>query len=644
MQEEEKKRSVDGLHDKLYSRANPASVDPSERTPLSPNESRPPVAWPDAKEEKPAQQFTLSPKLKKSKMSLPTKFLLVSLAFFCAAALVAVYLFFSGGNSISPQNIDLTVVMPSVIDGGKTSGLQILITNRNQADLQLADLILTYPSGTRDPANPSQSLVHERQSIGTIRAGQTVQRTAQAIFYGQEGQQQKVAVQLQYNVDGSNAIFERDADMTFTVGSSPVSISIASPSEAIAGQQFGMDITVQSNAPAALDNVVIQGQYPFGFSAANTSPQAMAGNTLWRLGTLEPGESKVLHLTGSLDGQDGDSRVFYFLAGSDADETDTRIPVPYLSVPQTLAVHRPFITAQLAVAGQSGKTVSVPAGTQVQGTVTWTNNLPDAVSDVTLKLSFSGPTIDTSSISAPTAFYQSSGSTLVWSKDQEQTLATVAPGATATLPFSFTTKAPGAGGTLYSNPTISLNLSVEGTRQGEQNVPEQVSSAASMSVRVASQVTLNAQALHFSGPFSNTGPMPPMSGQNTTYTILWTASNTSNTIANATVSATLPSYVTFVAAAQGSGVAYDQKSRTVTWSMGDLKAGSGVGSPARTAAFQVSLQPSSSQSGQAPALTGSASLSGQDRFAQTQVSASANGPTTQLSGDAGYNGNMGTVQ
>lgn len=645
--QEENKKSVDDLHDKLYSRTADIDIDPNERTPLSEDTSRPRVGWQDT--ESPEQLaprpnlYTMSTSSRKT-MSVPVKFFLSSLAFFCVALLVAVFFFFTGGNSISPQNIDLTVVMPSVIDGGKTSSVQIVITNRNQADLELADLIITYPNSTRDPAHPGESLMHERQSIGTIAPGQTVQRTAQAVFYGQEGQQQKIAVQLQYNIEGSNAIFERDADVTFTVGSSPVSISVSSPSEAISDQQFAMDIAVQSNAPEAINDVAIQGQYPFGFTVANTSPTASAGGTLWRLGTLAPGERKVIRLVGSLNGQDGDSRVFYFLAGSNVEETDTRIKVPFLSVPQTLVVHRAFITGQIAVAGQTGKTITVPAGSEVQGTVTWANNLPMSVSDVSLKLSFSGPVVDMDSISAQTGFYQSSDGSILWSKDKEGSLGEVAPGQTGTLPFSFSTKAPGAGGTLYSNGSVTLNLTIEGTRQGQTNVPEHISSAASTQVRLSSVASLASQALHFSGPFSNTGPMPPIAGQTTTYTVLWTVSNSSNTIANAAVSATLPSYVNFITAAPGSGITYDTKSRTVTWSLGDVKAGTGFGSAARSGAFQVSLSPSTSQRGQSPALTGTATLTGQDRFTQAQVNATAGGPTTQLQNDGNYNSSMGSVQ
>lgn len=646
----EKKGSVDGLKDRLYSRKEEMLVDPQERTPLSTNDIRPPVGWKSVEPEpefKPAAAtaapFTLAPRRKKSRISLPVKFFIGSLLFFFFAAGVAAYLFFTGGNSISPANIDLSVVMPSVIDGGKTSSVQILIDNRNQANLKLVDLVINYPTGTRDPASPSDALTHERQSIGDINAGQQMTRTSQAIFYGQEGQSQQVSVQLEYSVAGSNAVFEKDASATFTVGSSPISISVSAPTEAISDQQFAMDITVQSNALAPIQDVVIQGQYPFGFTVNNSTPTALAGGTLWRLGTMQPGDSQVIHLTGTLEGQDGDARVFYFLAGSNSDQTDTKIPVPFLSVPQTLTVRQAFISGQIAVGGQTGKTVSVPAGSNVQGVITWTNNLPDPVSDVQLSLSLKGPTLDTTSVASPTGFYQSSNSTITWSKDQDAELQTVPPGGTGTLPFSFSTVPPGGSSTLYSNPTIDLNLTISGTRQGEAGVPEQVSSAASAEVQLSSLMTLSAQALHFSGPFANTGPMPPTPGQPTTYSVVWTATNTSNIIANATTVTTLPSYVTFVSAVPGSGIVYDPASRTVTWTMGDIKAGAGFTAAAPSAAFQVSLLPSSSQSGQVVSLTGATTVAGQDRFTQTQVTAKAIGPTTLLVNDAGYTANMGTV-
>jgi hypothetical protein len=77
--------------------------------------------------------------------------------------------------------------------------------------------------------------------------------------------------------------------------------------------------------------------------------------------------------------------------------------------------------------------------------------------------------------------------------------------------------------------------------------------------------------------------------------------------------------------------------------MGDVAAGAGFTGASRTASFQVSLLPSSSQLSQAPALTGQATVAGQDRFAQVQVQATAASPTTQLSNDAGFTSGMGVV-
>ncbi len=201
------------------------------------------------------------------------------------------------------------------------------------------------------------------------------------------------------------------------------------------------------------------------------------------------------------------------------------------------------------------------------------------------------------------------------------------PGGGGTLRFSFGTLAPGTGGVVYTNPVVNLTLTVKAVRAGQGNVPDQVTSAATMQVSLASAAALSARALHFTGPITNSGPMPPRAESATTYSIEWTAKNSSNTIANTVVSAVLPPYVSFVG---GGEVAYDAATRTVRWNLGDLKAGVGYSSAARVTTFQVSITPSSSQVGQSPALTGAAALSGVDRFAQTQISATAEAPTTRL--------------
>jgi hypothetical protein len=387
----------------------------------------------------------------------------------------------------------------------------------------------------------------------------------------------------------------------------------------------------------------VQAQYPFGFTVNSSNPQAQVGGTLWRLGDLNPGDSKTITLSGTLQGQDGDQRVFHFLVGSESDPTETALAVPLLSIPQNITIQQPFIFGSLALDGQSGSVIPEPLGKSVQGSIAWQNNSSSTVSNATYTLSFSGQALDPASVQVSNGFYDSNKRQIIWSAQQDPELASIPPGASGTLQFSFSTFAPSQ--ELLTNPQLGLNLTVHATRQDDTGAPQDVNSAASATVQFASSVALAAQAFHFSGPFQDGGPMPPKVGQPTAYTVVWTVKNSSNTIAQSQVSATLPPYVSYDRSdtTNGEQVAYDDSTRTVTWTLGDLKAGAGYSSPARQVAFQVSLVPSLSQVGQSPQLVSDASFSGVDRFAQAQVQATAPGPTTMIAGDAQFQSGMGAV-
>lgn len=633
------KGGVEHLRDKLYSRKHQGPIEDIRST-LSESDASVPVAWeapppPPAMPANPIEGGMDTSERKKG-LSFSTKFFFASIAFFFMAAAAAAYYFVGGGNFVSPNNIDLQIIAPSLTDGGSQVDLQVIATNRNSAPLILSDLVITYPDGARDSKDPQKPLQTSRLSVGTIASGQAIKRTDSAILYGQEGSVQKVHVALEYSLEGSNAVFVRESEASLTIGSSPVSVSVAAPETTAAGQPFIMDVTVQSNSQETVDNVALEAQYPFGFTVQSASPKADSGQTLWHLGALKPGASTVVRITGTIDGQDGDQRVFRFLTGSEADMTAAHIKVPFLNTPTTIAVSRPFVSAQLTVAGKSGSSVSVSPGQNIQGTINWKNNLNDPVSNIEVELKLDGPALDTQSVQSPNGFYQSSDNTITWTSAQDPSLAQVAPGASGTLTFSFATQPPGTGGVVYTNPKVALTLNVKGTRGTDQS-PESVSALTTTDVVVGSLLSLEAQSRYGRGAYQNSGPTPPRAEAATTYTVQWTVKNSSNAIANASVSAVLPPYVTYKTGQ--AGVTYDVPSRTVRWSLGELKAGTGYATAAQSASFQVALNPSISQVGQAPALTGTAQLSGTDRYAQIQVSAQAQGPTTQTA-----DGDNGVVQ
>ena len=644
---------VDKLKDRLYARGQRVKkVD--ERSPLSKSDVEAPTAWADVRNNPPTPPEALRPEwmpsdtpqpvpaaaidMPKKKRSFATLFFFGSAVFFLLAVGVSALLFFGGVNTTSPRNIDVEVIAPSLVDGGKEVTIEILVTNRNTTTLELADLVVEYPEGVRRPSDPTQSLTHERISIGTIKSGEQLKRTVSAIFYGPEGTQEKITARLEYSVAGSNSVFERVGETALTIGSSPVSLSIEGPAHATAGDQFTLELTVRSNAPTPVENVAVEAQYPFGFSTAQVTPLASGNNTLWRLGTLAPGAVKTVRITGSIEAADGDERVFRFFVWLNSDQTEPRVKVPFLVVPQTLTVEKPFISGTILVDGKKGSTVAVAAGKTLQGTIEWENNLPDPISNLEFELSFAGPALDKNSISSQNGFYQSSNSAIVWTSSGDNSLQSVPPGGKGTIMFSFASLPVGAGGSLITNPSITLALKIKAQRQGASSASDSVSSVATTRVVLASALSITAQSWRSSGSFSNTGPVPPRAEAESTYTITWTVKNSANTVANGMAQATLPPYTRFVAAESGSGITYDEGSRAVRWALGDIKPGVGYISASRQGSFQVAFTPSISQVGSAPALIGTTLLSGFDRFVQVSLEASTGSPTT-ATGD-GANGSV----
>jgi len=159
---------------------------------------------------------------------------------------------------------------------------------------------------------------------------------------------------------------------------------------------------------------------------------------------------------------------------------------------------------------------------------------------VEIEAKLSGP-INESSILVGKGFYRSIDETVIWSQDRNPVFESVRPGESGRV--SFRVASTDFIGSVVSNPEVVVDVSVRGRRLSETNVSEEVVSSATSKIRLNSELSLLPRIVHFSGPISNSGSIPPKADEETTYTVIWTLSNTINNVSNAVVSTTLPSYV-----------------------------------------------------------------------------------------------------
>lgn len=562
-------------------------------------------------------------------------FFIVAFVFFLVSLGIVGYFFYFGGNTVSVDKVSIEIQGPTTIAGGDTVPFSLTITNKNPVALQNATIGIEFPSGTRDAENILQAYPRYTEELGTLESGATVTRSIKAVIFGGAGQTLTLPVSFSYGAAGSNAVFAKKSSYVLAISSTPLSVSVDTLSETVSGKPLTFTLTVRSNATVPLDNVVLAAVFPFGFSV--TSSSVPLNNSSFLLGRLAPGTSKEIRLVGTLVGQDKEQRVFHFTVGTANTPTEQVPAIAYMTQDAAVTIAAPFINTMLAINGDTSANAVVTPGSRQSVSVSYTNTLPTTVTNAEVAIAISGSAVDYNSIQTSSGFYRSADRTVVFSRDTDPSLESLEPGVSGIGTFAFSTLPASA---LTAAPSVSFTISVSGTRVGQTNVPEKVSASASKTVKVATAVALSAASLHFSGALGNSGPIPPKADQATTYSIVLTAQNRGNAVADGTVTALLPSYVSYTGLTSGTGtITYDEAARAVSWSVGDLAQGASA-----QGVFQVSFTPSTSQRGKTPVLASQISFSGYDRFAGIQVSAFADPVTTETKEEAGYVSTNAIVQ
>ena len=591
---------------------------------------------PDVSSEWKGDKENAVPKKTRVLLTMFQKIFFASVAFFALALTAALLLFFSGGNIVSSENVDIKVLGPIAVPGGEELSLQIAVTNNNNISLEYTDLSISYPEGTRS-ADSSLALPRVRKSLGVVKAGETINEIIRSSLYGKEGTEQSIGIAVEYRVEGSNAIFVKEAKYTVLLSSAPLSVSVDTFSEVNANQEIELRIVVASNAGSPIEDVLLRAQYPFGFEPSDSIPRPRYGTTVWELGTIKPGEVVPILLKGVVRGQDNEQKVFTFTAGRRDDKNEREISAVYSLATAEILVKRPFLSVVGHVAGSSDGRVIVNAGDRIPVEVVWANNLPSRVADVSIEASLEGLGFDKSSVQVTSGAYRSSDNKIIWNGGTLKDLSAVDAGESGVVSFVFipvVTRGSGA----ISNPRIIMRINIFGRRVSDTGAMEDISSLSEREIVVNSDLRLSARALYFKGPFQNSGPMPPRVDKKTLYTIVRTITNSSNNMTNTIVRGTLPPYVSWVGRIDPAqaGVSFDEKTGEVVWRLGDVLSGAGFSRGAPAVAFQIVFTPSVSLLGKEPALMTDILFGGMDRFTWDDIQKTHTPVTTNLSSDPSF--------
>lgn len=610
MQKERDKSAIEDLEQGLYSRKS-ISSEARERREFKERDFGVSEEW---NKKKNVERST------KRKKPFLKQILIGSIIFFVGAIIFSSYFFFRVP-AISPKNVEIEVQGPAVLGGGDELSLQILITNKNPVPIESADLIIEYPDGTRSAFNVDLELPRHRESLGIINPGEQVRRTVRSVLFGEENSTKNILITIEYRVQNSNAIFFNDYVYQLALSSSPLSLVVKSLEEAISGQEIKFSATISSNSSSVIKNVLLEVEYPFGFEFISSNPTAVFANRVWQLGDIPPEAEKTITFRGTLAGQDGEERIFRFVTGLESETDENSIGAAFINISESLFIKKPFITVNLALNGNTTGSYISQGGDTIRADVFLVNNLPTQVFDVEIDVTFKGDVLDRRSISVDSGFYQSINNKIIWDRETNNKLASIPSGGDSRVSFTFSPLGLSSG-IPFRDPEIELDVTIRGKRLSDVNVPEEIISTLVRKVKVSSDIILTSKTLHFTGPFQNTGPLPPRAENETTYTILWSVMNSSNQISDVKVSASVPSYIEWLGVTSPSNeeITFNPIGGLVTWNLGEVSPGTGTVIPQREIAFQIKLIPSITQIGTSPVLVNTQTISGFDRFVEKTIS------------------------
>ncbi len=631
----DEKSAIDSLNEKLYSRnvvkeSNPIDYGSEKYSGDIKKE------WGSDTPEEDLPDKVTGVFMKKKKTFLKI-FVFSAIAFFVVSIAIGLFVFLGGRNEVSSENIIITLKSAPTAPAGKVFDFGITIENKNTVSLEKSKLVVTFPDGTRDPKNPQTELLRYNENIGLIASGSFTKKDFDAILYGDKGSLKTISISYEYSVPGSNTPFIKKQEFDVTIDASPVIIEVAMADEYTSGQNITAEVTLSYNSDDTIKDIMLVAEYPFGFEYKNSDPKPTFGQEIWYIGNMSPNEKKKISISGLVIGATSDERTIRFNLGVRDSSNVNEISSLISQTVKTYKIKNPLIGLTLSINNKDSGVYATDMGATLVGFLNVWNNTGETLENVEVGVMIPTGFFDEIKTKVDDGgFFRSNERKIVWNRNGTTALQSIPPGRSVGVGFTLELLSASQIG-IKSNPGVELVSYVNGqkTSGGSNSL---LQNEIGRSVRIKSRLSLSGQSFYSVGNIINSGPIPPIADQKTTYSIVLSLTNSYNNLSRTVVTAKLPNYVEWenVVYPSGESVSYDPLNREVAWIIGPLSANVGVGSPARSVAFKVSMIPSITQVGSTPTLLQNITAEAVDDFTGEAVSSSWGSIDTRIQNDPIY--------
>lgn len=503
-------------------------------------------------------------------------------------------------NTYSKEILKLEIIAPEQTAMGEE--ITYVVKYKNNGDVRLEDpvLIFEYPAG----AAPSQGNdTRITRSLDAIYPGQERNLSFQGRLFGKEGEIKEAKALLQYTPKNLNARFDSETVTATLIASVPLTFELDLPSRMEAGQEFSFALNYFSNSSYPLSDLRIKMDYPEGFSFTKATPSPI-GESEWNVGLLNRAEGGRISITGSLQGEVQEAKIFKATLGTFKEGKFTLLK----EATKGIEITRTRLLISQEVNG-SPSYIALP-GDILHYIISFKNVSEKTLENLFLVVSLEGRPFDLASVKSDSGTFQQGDNSIVFESKNIPKLRFLGKGEEGKVEFWVNIQEEWETFSPQDKSFTARDRIILSDSQEE------------FELKVSSKLQIEQTAYFQDEVFGNSGPFPPQVGVSTTYTITWLAKNLYNDVLNAKVKAFLPPNVSLTGKTfpQGAPLTFDPVSREVVWEVGDVAAGTGPFETSPSVSFQIRLTPIQSGTSQ---LIGEARITGDDVFTERSLSASA---------------------
>jgi len=511
--------------------------------------------------------------------------------------LVLVGYWYYKGQTFSKGILKLEILGPDSAQMGEEFTYTIRYKNNSNFTLEEPKLIFEYPeySVSEDGKDRATKILQD------IYPGDEQFVQFKARLFGKENDLKVAKVYLSYRPKNLTANYESDTTLTTKINLVPLTLDFDLPSKLETGREIQFALNYFSNIDYSLSGLKLTIEYPEKFEFSGSDPKTLEKNE-WEISSLKKAEGGRIKISGRLTSQVGERVKF----GAKLGIWQNGDFILLKETSKEVEMIEPLLYISQQINGSAGYIAS--PGEKLHYEIYFKNIGNTPFENLYLINKFDSSAFDLSTIKVDLGGAKTDDNLIIWDWKQVSTLKSLDVQEEGKVEFDVKLKDEWPISDTQPNNTIIKN---------KVNI-SQISQE--FQTKVNSRLIVLQKGLYQdNGIFGNSGPIPPVAGQPTTYTINWQVKNFYNDVKNVKVRAILPQGVTLTGKispdSEISKFSFDSTSREIVWTVAsDLAAGTGVLNAPPNVSFQISLTPSVSQEGKNITLINKAKITGEDQW------------------------------